>query len=488
MPATRLTNSTHEEDVSASNRVTVQRTRWFETTYTAVNWDYPPSPAVCYDALLSRGASHSRFLRIAYLSTRGAPASRSPTFPLSPSPTVGPLDTSTTPTSPLTLAHLTSTTSLAGLPREPAVRVPQIPSYPLSRQFMNVRPRPANPTSHALKRRKPQWPKPPHYQASLLRSPLSRRKGLFRAVLPPHKAVDFFRWDILLGADVSLSAPCRERDRTRTSDVDACASLLVAESVLEPYEAAAGFFGWHGLGPDVVRRVEGNHEEGVDDECCWSEGPEVCRLSLGARLNGSSDLRYEIDEAVVEEGRVMWARTAEELVGPPGLVSRWVVEDGRSEKVTAPSDLVGRNLVDSRAPSSISSTREEVRWDLDIQSSSSGSTSISDEKRQSSGSMASSKRELKADLPSALWYGSSPHRGPPLNPHLSSLRFPPPPSVQYGPPPLQLPPWFPPGRVASAQGHGYWYAAQPTGELAMFSLPLSYFSAVRGTSWDDYSW
>ncbi|KAG8220447.1 hypothetical protein J3R82DRAFT_3141 [Butyriboletus roseoflavus] len=478
MPATRLTSSIHGDGVSAiqNNRVTVQRTRWWETTYTAVNWDYPPSPAVCYDALLSRGASHSRFLRIAYLSTRRTPAPRSPTAPLSPTPTVS-LDTSTTPTSPLTTAHLTSTTSLAGLPRDPAVRVPQVPSYPLSRTFMNVRPRFANLISHTLKRRKPQWPKPPHYHASLLRSPLSRRKGLFRAVLPPNKAVDFFRWDVLPGADVSLSAPCQERDRTRSSDVDACASLLVAESVLKPYEAAAGFFGWHGLGLDVIRRVQENYDEGVDDECSWIEGVEVCRLGLGqngAGMNRSSGLRHQIDEVVVEEGRARWARTAEELVGPPGIALRWVVEDGRSGKVTTPSDPV-RKDVDSRASSSISSTRGEVRWDLDIEfspSRTSRSTSVSDEKRQMppSGSMAtvpgpssSSKPELKMDSPPTWWYGPSPHRGPPPTPHLPLLRFPPPPSAQYGPPPLQFSPWFPPGRVASAQGHGYWYGAQPTG-------------------------
>lgn len=485
MQATRLTNS-HEESASAIDGSTVRRTRWWETAYTGVNWDYPPSPAAYYDALLSRGASRSRFLRIAYLSTRERSSTPAPPFPtvsLSPPSTVCLLDTSTTPTSPVTPAYFTSKTSLAGSPRKPAVRLPPTASYPLSRPCMNVRPRFANPTSHVLKRRKPQWPKPPHYHASLLRSPLSRRKGLFRAVLPPNRAVDFFRWDILLGGDVSLSAPRQERDRTRSSNVDVCASLLVAESVLEPYEAAAGFFGWHGLGLDVTRRMEGNDDEGVDDGCCWSEKVEVCQLGLehanGAGMSGSPDLQLQIDEAVVEEGMAKWARTAEELVGPPGLALRWVVEDGGPGKVTTHSASARKDAVDFRAPVSISSRREEVRWHPDIDFSSSHPSrplSASDEKRQShpSSSMADvpgssliSKPVLKTDSPSAFWYGSSTHRGPPPTPCLPSLRFPPLSSVQYGPP-LHFSTWFPPGRVASAQGHGYWFGAQPIGELTVF--------------------
>ncbi|KAH0829056.1 hypothetical protein J3R83DRAFT_2513 [Lanmaoa asiatica] len=467
MPATRLTRSTHEECI---NSTTVQRTHWWETTYTAVSWDYPPSPAEYYDALLSRGASHSRFLRIAYSSTREAPRS-SPVF-LSPTSAVSPLNTSTTPTLPLTRARLTPTTPLtspASSSRKPALRLPPIPPYPPSRSCVNGRPRSANPTSHTLKRRKPQWPKPPHYHASLLRSPLSHRKGLFRAVLPPNKAVDFFRRDILLGADVSLFAQCQARDR---GGVDACASLRVAESVLEPYEAAAGFFGWHGLGLDVIRRVEGNYDEGIDDECCWNEGVEVCRLGLecaGAAIGKSSDLQLEIDEAAVEEGRARWTRTAEELVGLSGLALRWVVEDARSRKVTTPSDSAHKNVVDSRPSSSTFSRREEVRWDPDIGSSPSRlsrPTSTSDEKRQSPPS--SSKPELKTDSPSTWRYGPSPYCGPPPTTHLPSLRFPPQPSVQYGPPPLHFSPWFPGDRVASVQGHGYWYA-QPIGELALSS-------------------
>ena len=65
-----------------------------------------------------------------------------------------------------------------------------------------------------LKRRKSHGSKPPHYHASLLRSPLSHRKGLFR---PSNKAADFFRWDALLGANVSLSALCQARGRTKSS-------------------------------------------------------------------------------------------------------------------------------------------------------------------------------------------------------------------------------------------------------------------------------
>lgn len=258
--------------------------------------------------------------------------------------------------------------------------------------------------------------------------------------------------------------------------MEACTSLLVAESVLEPYEAAAGFFGWHGLGLDVTQCVEGNDNEGIDDECCWSGGVELYRLGHehdDARMSRSPDLQLEIDEAVVEEGRARWARTAEELVGPPGLALRWVVG-------TASSATVHKDVVDSRAPSLIFSRRGEFRWDPDVDSSPfrpSRATSTFDEKKQSppSDSMATvpgpssgSKPGPKTDSPSAWWYEPSPHHGPPPASHLPSLRFLPPPSIQFGPPPLQFSPWFPPGRVASIQGHGYWYGAQPAGELAVF--------------------
>jgi hypothetical protein len=398
-----------------------------------VSWDYPPSPAAHYHALLSRGASHSRFLRIAHGSTRERATSLSP-----PSPATPPH-----PTFP------------DGSHTKPAVHPPPAPPCSLlSRSCVTVRPRSANPMSHTLKRRKSHWPKPPHYHASLLRSPLSHRKGLFRAVLPPSKAADFFRWDVLLSARVSLSAPCRARDRARSSDVGASASLLVAESVLEPYEAAAGFFGWHGLGLDVIRRVEGN-------ECCWDQG-------LGLEHDGasrSSDLQLEIDEAVVDQGRARWAHAAEELVGPSGLALRRVVEDGTSGKVT--SDPAHKGAVYAHPPSSNFSRREEVRWDPDSGSSSFRPSGAADEKRQSPSS--SSKSELKPDSPSAWWYTPSPHRGPPPTHHLPPLRFLPPPPAPYGHPSLQFSPWFPGGRVASAQGHGYWYGAQTIGELTLFS-------------------
>lgn len=386
---------THEQLEGA----TVQRTR----CYTTVNWDYPPSPAAHHNALLSRGALHSRFLRIAYSSTTV--------------PTLCPFDTHLVPTTP----------------------------YPIPRSCGHVRPRSANLPSHSLKRRKPQWPKPPHYHASLLRSPLSHRKGLFRAVLAPNKAVDFFRWDILFGPGVSLSAPRLEHGRTRSSNVDACASLHIAECVLEPYEAAAGFFGWHGLGLDAIRRVHGSCDE---DECCWSE---------------------VIDEAAVEEGRARWARVAEELVGPPGLVLQWIVDKG---KVTVPAHKDG---ADARVSSM---RRQEIRWDPDIGYSpgcSSRPTSASEKRRPLpscstatlSRSVPDSRLELKTDSPSAWLYGHSPTH------HVPSFRFPLPPSAQYGPPPLQFSPYFPGGRVTSAQGHGYWYGAQPTGESTVFSWPIA---------------
>lgn len=196
-------------------------------------------------------------------------------------------------------------------------------------------------------------------------------------------------------------------------------------------------------------------------------------------MSRSLDLQLGIDEAVVEEGRARWARTAEELVGPPELALRWVVEDGGSGKVTTHSASAHKGVVDSRTPLSISSRREEVRWDLDIDSGPSRpsrSPSASGEKRQSHppssmaavpGPSSRSKPEFKTEFPSSWWYGPSPHRGPPPTPRLPSLHFPPPPSVQW--PPLQFSPWFPPGHVASAQGHGYWYGAQPTGELTVFS-------------------
>lgn len=425
MQATRPTSSTVPAVHGATRRC--------ETAYSSVSWDYPPSQAAYYDALLSRGASHSRFLRIAYSSTR----ERSSSFPLSPSP----LHTTATPASPSTPPHPD------GSHRKP----PAPPYFLLSRSYVNVRPRSANPMSHTLKRRKSHWPKPPHYHASLLRSPLSHRKGLFRAVLPPNKAVDFFRWDVLVVPRVSLPAPCRGRDGTSSSDVEASASLHVAESVLEPYEAAAGFFGWHGL--DIIRSVEGND----DDECCWSEGSEH-------DAGRSSDLQLEIDEALVEQGRTRWAHTAEELVGPPGLALRRVAGEGKSGKDL--SDPAHKGVADAHHPSSISSRREEVRWDPDAGSSPfrpSGAASTSDEKRQSPSS--SSKPEPKPDSPSAWWYGPSPHRGPPPAHHLPPLRFLPPPSAQYGPPSLQFSPWFP----GPAQGHGYWYGTQTIGEWAAFS-------------------
>lgn len=468
MQATRTTSSTHP----------TQRTRRRESTYTTVSWDYPPSPAAYHDALLSRGASHSRFLRIAYLSTRARSASHSPLVSPFPTSSASPLDTSATPAPPLAPPPL----PLSDVSHQrPALR---LPPYPLSRSCVNGRFRSANPISHTLKRRKSQWPKPPHYHASLLRSPLSHRKGLFRAVLPPNQAIDFFRWDILLDARISLSVSCQERDRTSASGVDACASLHVAESVLGPYEAAAGFFGWHGLGLDIVRRVQGN----CDDECCWNQ--ELGLEHDGTRCR-SSGLQLEIDEAAVEDGRTIWARTAEELVGPPGLALRRVVEDGKSGKVTPSSDPTHKDAIVAHPPSSISSRRQDVRWDPDIGSSpfrSSRAASASRETKQLPpgtttsvpASSSISELEFKPDSPSAWWYGPSPHRGPPPTTHLPSLRFLPPPSVQYGPPPIQFPPWFPDGRVPSVQGHGYWYGAQTVGELAVFLLPLVLFAFIRG--------
>ena len=482
MHTVRLTSSTHEQGVSsAPSGATIQGTRWRDSTCSTVDWDYPPSPAAHYNTLLSRGASHSRFLRIAYLSTRERSSTFAPSslpISLSPTPTSSPLETSTTPAFPPTPLHLTSTTPSTSPPGshwKHAIHPLPVPPHPLSRPCGIVRPRSANPPSHTLKRRKPQWPKPPHYHALLLRSPLSRRKGLFRAVLPPNKAVDFFRWDMLLGARVSFSAPRQERGRTRAS-VDVRASLHVAEFVLEPYEAAAGFFGWHGLGLDVIRRVDGSGDQ-INGESCWTKGV-VCRPRAGKCR--SSDLHLEIDEAAVDEGRARWSRVAEDLVGPPGLVLRWLVEHGNSGKVVAPLDPGHKDGVGTRALPPMSSSREEIRWDPGISSNpfrSSRPVSASDEKRQPlpsgsavsvPGSASGSKPEPKADLPSAWWYGP-PHRGPPPAPHLPSFRFPPPPPVQYGPPPLQLSPYFPGGRATSAQGHGYWYGAQPIGELAVFS-------------------
>jgi len=393
MHNTRRTSSLHEQAPSALDRAT----RWWETAYTSVTWDYPPSPAAHRDALLSRGASHSRFLRIAYLSTRD------------PSTTCSPNIVSSSPSTP------PSTSS----PPNPTVDVPPIPRPST--------PRSTNPTSHLNRRHPPHshWPKPPHYHASLLRSSLSRRKGLFRAVLAPDQAVDFFRRDVLVvGATVSMSAPGlnQQRDRKRRCHVDACDG--VAESVLESYEAAAGFSGWHGL--DVMRCVERNCDD--DDE--W----EVrYRMEKSAGKKRSSGLRLEMDEVQVEEGRTRWALVAQELVGPPGVVLRWVVEHAKSN-------------VHAQVPSW---RAEEIRWDPDIGSSRSGpsnSTSDSDDKRPPFS--LNSRPEFKSDLPSAWWYGPSPHRGPPPPHHMHSFRFPPPPPVQYGVPPLQFPPWLPNGELA----------------------------------------
>lgn len=443
MHATRQTSS-------ASERGVLQRTRWRETTYATASWDYPPSPAAYHDALLSRGASHSRFLRIAYLSTRPSPSPPSPLSDPSPTP---PLTSST----PLTCPD--------GSHRKPALHLPPMPPYSLSRSYVHARPRSANPMPHTLKRRKPHWPKPPHYHAALLRSPLSHRKGLFRAVLPPSQAVDFFRRDVLVGAGVPLSETCPERDWTRSCDLDAG---HVAESVLAPYEAAAGFSGWRGLGLGVARRME---ESGNQDERCLGQG--VCR-------EGKTELRLDVDEAAVDEGRAGWARAAEELVGPPGLVLRSAVEDDKSRK--APLDPAFK-VVNVHASSSIYS-RREVRWDPDIASSPlrpPRATSVSDEKRPSSPS--SSKRELRVDPPSAWWCGPSPHGGPPPTPHLPPLRFLPPPSVQFGPPPLQFSHWFPSGRVPSAQGHGYWYSAQPVGKSSVFIASCTLHFPSRLMTW-----
>ena len=431
MQATHSTSSTRGQD----GGILQQPARW---TYTTVSWDYPPSPAACYDALLARGASHSRFLRIAYLSTRHR-CSSSPTSSL---------DTLLHPSTRPDSSH-----------RKQSLHITPTLPYPISRSW---RPRSANPTSHTLKRRKPQWSKPPHYHASLLRSPLSHRKGLFRAVLPPNKAVDFFRWDILVGAGFSRSPSCQERDWSKWGGADA--SLDAAESVLEPYEAAAGFFGWHGLGMDLTRR-------GDDEACCWDEA-----LHDGAAKCRPSGSRFKIDEAAVEEGRASWTRTAEELVGPLGLALRSVVVDDKD--TLSP---VSTRRDDAHPPSTISSRRGEVRWDPDIGSSSfrlPRTASTSDGKRQlpssssaasAAGFSSSSKLGLKSDSPSVWWYGPPPHRGPPPSLHAPPFRFLPPPSVQYGPPPVQFSPWFPGSRVASAQGHGYWYGAPPVGELIVFS-------------------
>lgn len=369
----QLASSTDEQDD------TVHRARW---SYTTVNWDYPPSPTAYYNALLARGASHSRFLRIAHLTTR---------------------------------ERLSPPTFLA-----------------------NANPRSTNPPPPTLHRRKPHWLKPPHYHASLLRSPLSRRKGLFRAVLAPNKAVDFVRWDFFAGAGSFSNLTSQS-----------CTSLHVAECVLEPYEAAAGFSGWHGLGVDVTRGVQG---KGLD-------GPRSGDVEPAGEC--VSDLRREIDEAAVDEGRAKWASLAQELVGPPGITLRRI-QGNKSGKGTAPLD----------PPSAY--TRQEVRWDPDIGSSPfrpPGATPAPDHKRglapsssttSFSGSASGSKPQLKVDSPSAWWYGPSSHRGPP---HLHPLRFP---HVQYGPPPLQFPPYFS-GRLPSAQGHGDWFSVQPTGELAVSS-------------------
>lgn len=50
--------------------------------------------------------------------------------------------------------------------------------------------------------------------------------------------------------------------------MDACACARpygVAESMLESYEAAAGFSGWYGPGIDVLRPVEQNHYDDDDE-------------------------------------------------------------------------------------------------------------------------------------------------------------------------------------------------------------------------------
>jgi len=121
---------------------------------------------------------------------------------------------------------------------------------------------------------------------------------------------------------------------------------------------------------------------------------------------------------------------AQELVGLPGVVLRWVVENAKSN-------------VDAQVSSSSSWRAGGIRWDPDIgsnRSRPSNSTSDSDEKRPPLSS--SSRPEIKSDLPSALWCGPA-HRGLPTTPHMHSFRFPPPLPAQYGVPSLQFPPRLP---------------------------------------------
>ena len=134
--------------------------------------------------------SHSRFLQIAYSSTKEP----RPVLPLSPTTSV---------------PHLTfpDETDRPNLPPAPPYLLPFAVMCPCETSIYK------SDVAH-LKRRKSHGSKPPHYHASLLRSPLSHRKGLFR---PSNKAADFFRWDALLGANVSLSALCQARGRTKSS-------------------------------------------------------------------------------------------------------------------------------------------------------------------------------------------------------------------------------------------------------------------------------
>lgn len=103
MHTTRRTSS---QAPSALDRAT----RWWETAYTSVTWDYPPSPAAHRDALLSRGASH--FMSTSDPSTAGSPiVSSSPSTPSTPpstfSPDVPPIPRpSATPRSAHPTSHL----------------------------------------------------------------------------------------------------------------------------------------------------------------------------------------------------------------------------------------------------------------------------------------------------------------------------------------------------------------------------------------------
>ncbi|KAH7883315.1 hypothetical protein F5I97DRAFT_1904025 [Phlebopus sp. FC_14] len=388
--------------------VDVQCDRWWETTYTRVNWQYPPVS----DGRLVALASGSRLLRIAYSSGRGFKTEeRARLFPVR-TINVDSSETSVstptlTPTSPSTPTNLTSSTPLTSPSSSPPKSTSLLPCltsssaptsapessssrHPKSHSYRYLREQShSHHSKHHQKRY--QWSKPPHYHASLLRSSLPRRRGRFRAILAPTGVVDFFRWEVTRPRSMTSSCtgssssgqhnPCRNDVRHRT-DTHVSQALSVAESALAPYEACAGFFGWRGLGIEVPPGLGFHRGGGFDRQegCASDHSDSLLRGRVGVdmgviddggieEMSGPTflDIATPIDEEAVEQGRAQWAEVIVGLVGALGSLGGEL--SGEKENVDPPhvGGKGGKPVGGSTKPDSSSSLLDgPIRWDPNL--------------------------------------------------------------------------------------------------------------------------